>query len=807
MINDENLQKLSVAFLENEQLATKNLKEIGFNFKDLNFLIKKQMIKREKKGIYVLNSMNLLYFCGKKLISEDKYFEAIKCFEKCFEINPLHVGTSFQLFLHNIRFKNYEKALDYFEVIYNYNNIFYKTDCKFYLYMLSMIIKLPLKYRRLAKSLSFTDIEVDNEDKRYVNVIKQNKIRLSAFNQKFGLALIQINEDLSPKGQATSKDVVINTLIEQALELQTQNLNTVLKLAQQKEYKQIIDFYEDMLNYHALRHFDNYIYNLTRELQDIISLEKIPEKQINSTENIFEAMAGKNYELALSLSNSLETDDKNYQVINILLNEIVNTCQSLNSQENLESQKLANQQNFLENDFSDMMSFLEKKDLDNAFIRLKNYLMNINKKEYEFLIIDLLKISLLENDIAFIKPKVVLTLLSCENYTFDISKYIQEFYVNLYQNNFEMARIYLDIISKANKLGQECFIKEELFQLLEKKKDNKSLASTNKIIPEQTNDKQVDNILRQPKVMTQAKLNPSLKVHNPISDKQEQVNMKNGKKHYLAHKHEKLLEHKEIILLKPMEDQEISIIMEIIKEYSDMVAFTIKNGAKKQIVLKYKLVNEDLNTKDFLALAQQAYKVKKYNECINYCRQILQTCDNPDINVYATLGLAYMKKWKIDKAIDYLTIATSLAKERNLKLDFSILIARLKGEISEYDSKPHFKMKLEDFYDNVSDDYNVENFNEINDYIVQSGLDVTTACINMGFTPQKINIIKLIYAQKYYAQKWYDKGDSFFKDVVKSKNKTKETQKLLEEVSKNKMFYHHRQSDNSTKLTLTLVPK
>lgn len=51
------------------------------------------------------------------------------------------------------------------------------------------------------------------------------------------------------------------------------------------------------------------------------------------------------------------------------------------------------------------------------------------------------------------------------------------------------------------------------------------------------------------------------------------------------------------------------------------------------------------------------------------------------------------------------------------------------------------------------------------------------------------------------------KGDQFLKSVEKSKNKTKFTSKLFEEVRHNKRFYINRATEDSQQLVLTLQPK
>ena len=247
----------------------------------------------------------------------------------------------------------------------------------------------------------------------------------------------------------------------------------------------------------------------------------------------------------------------------------------------------------------------------------------------------------------------------------------------------------------------------------------------------------------------------------------------------------------------------------MIGNYPDMVAFVIGEKNKQQIVLRYKpTIDEYVDVKNLINLGNQAYKEGNYDECIANYLQLLQLFDNPRSIVYSKLGLAYMKKWQTSLAIDYLTIATDLSKKENLDFDFSDLIAKLKGDILEEDRKPCFKMTQKDFdYSDVGDYYGVNNFPEINSFIIESGLDVETACSQLGLSLEEVDIIKLIYAREFYTQGSYNKGDAFLKSVEKSKNKTENTKKIFEEVRKNKRFYQNRKSGSNTEVVLTLSLK
>lgn len=832
MINEENLNKLYEGVLDSVELTTKELNSFGFNSKDLNDLIEQGKIIRVKRGLYSFKSVDELFYYGKKLIAQKEYDKATQCFQKCFEIDPTHTGVSFQLFLRCIQNKDYKKAFEYFDIFYNHENEFYNADSNFYLYLLSMITPLPENYREYAKFLKLEDFKVDLKDKRYNDIYKQNKIRLSALNQRFTLAAKQLNETIQEKGSFNVQDILIRILLTQAIEVQIQNKNIVIDLIKQKKYEDIIEFYEKMESFHHLGMADTYTLILTNDLLSIIRTKNIPQKRVFSTEDLFEAIDGKNFELALSLvtiKNQKYNVNNEDNVIALLLDEIVSSCKKLNDNVS-EEQNIAPVTSVIENGsslksetatFADIIKFLMNGDLDNSFKTLKTYLTNINKSDYEFLIVDLIKISLLEKDIAFTKPMTVLTLISRENYSFDISSYIQEFYINLSQNKFEEARIYLDIISKSNKLGQDNVITDGLYQVLETsekmldyKRNNEVLNTVAEVLEnskknETSNISQINYTEKQEQLLEspmsiQQKFQPKA-----IKKAEITKEIRDSEKAFMDKKYEELLDKKGVILLRPMDNSRIDRIFEIIENYPDMVAFVIGEGNKQQVVLRYKpIVDENIDVKNLINLGNQAYKEGNYDECIKKCLQILQLSDNPKQVVYSKLGLAYMKNWQTSLAIDYLTIANDLAKKENLHFDYSELLAILKGDILKEDRKPYFKMTQEDFdYNDVNDYYGIDNFLEINSFIIESGLDIETAGENFGLSLEEIDIIKLIYAREFYTEGNYDKGDIFLKSVERSKNKTAKTKKIFEEIKTNKRFYQNRKSDKQIELLLTLSPK
>lgn len=647
----------------------------------------------------------------------------------------------------------------------------------------------------------------------------------------------QLKDLIAKHGNSTVQDIITRTLLFQAITSENLSKNTVVTLIKERKYEEVVDHLLNKQERHNLSITEEYILKLANNYIEIKESSRIPERVLPQSNTLFEVIDTNNYVSALEMSteyNAKNNISNNTNAINLLLTDICNLIRSLEKKASTieepkevqlsviaETVKKSQEPKIQTNiSFSSVISFLLKNDLDNAFICLRKYMNFLGKSDYEFLIIDLIKISLLEKDIAFTKPMLALILISKDSYKFDISSYIQEFYITLSQNRFEEARVYLDIISKANKLGQDCIITDGLYQVLESsekilnyKRNNEVLMPIEKALEDrQQNEANLTNSARETNntsshtIAIEEKKQEPLKKNISVGISAEKRDSEKG---FLKARHDELVSKAGIILLRPMDDARIDRIFEMIEEYPDMTAFVIGSGSNQQVVLRYKpIIEEYVDTKNLINIGNQAYNDGNYDECIECYLQLLQIFNEPRAIAYSKLGLSYMKKCNIPLAIDYLTIATDLAKKEKADLDFSDLISRLKGDIPQKDAKPKFKMSQKDFdYSDVNNFYGIENFDEIDAIVSSSNLDVESTCMQIGMTPEQIDIVKLIYAREFYMQKDFVKGDLFLRSVERSKNKSPKTIKIFNEIKKNKMFYQNRRPQNSRQLVLSLIPQ
>ncbi len=832
MINEENLNKMYNGLIDNKELTTKQLKEYGFNSKDLSGLIENGVLERIKRGYYAFISIDDLFFYGEKLISLNEYDRAIACFEKCYEMDQSHLEACSYLFLRAIRSRDYNKAFDYLEKFYNSDNEYYKNDGNFYIYLLSMITEIPDKYREYARKLRIEDIKINPEDKRYKDVYFQNKVRLSSLMHKFDLASKQLDGLIKRRGGLSVQNIIVKTLLIQAISVQKRINGDVINLVIAKKYDEIVMYLEEIQRQRNLSTANFWILSLAKDISEFRRTGVVPEIQITSTSKIFDAVNGKNYELALSLNKEYierANIEPNSNAMFMLLKDITELIQSKKKidQETSISKPIKKDTTSLKSKSLDItaglagvtnkvtiatvISYLMKQDFDSSFKELRNYLNELNKVQYEFLIVDLIKISLMEKDMAFTKPMIALTYISREKFNFDISEYIKNFYETLAQNRFDESRVYLDIISKANKLGQNCVLTDCLEQVLnatEKKlnckKNNEGLDRIDdslKVVKEEpiSQVKVQESIQSEPvyqnvdsnNAKNEACVDDSSKDSSILQlSKNDVKNSRYDDNEFIKSKLDELYD-KGIVLLGPMDRDRRKSIHNIVKDIPDVVSFCIGVDPSRQIVLRFKpYMVEVMDFSEVAREAYAAYKSQDYDLCIEKLRQLL-AFGTPKAWVYARLGLAYMKKFDKDTAIDYLTIATALSKEEQSDCDFTELIASLKGMVDPEDKKPRVRMTTDDFADDTKNYYGIENIHEVVD-LISSGMSIDEACANLDMNEEQKSIVGLIFAREYYSQSNYRLGDQYLKRVEKTKNKSKRVKSLFEEVRRNKKFYRNR---------------
>lgn len=269
-----------------------------------------------------------------------------------------------------------------------------------------------------------------------------------------------------------------------------------------------------------------------------------------------------------------------------------------------------------------------------------------------------------------------------------------------------------------------------------------------------------------------------------------------------------LLEDKPVALLPPMTSKRIDKIKKVLEGYQEISSFIIMDPEGYRLVLKIKpdIKKENINRGEFYRLGIEAYNSGDYKSCIKYISQLLRF-GRPEANLYALVAFSYLKLDNVHEALDYLIISNYLSSLYNNGYDHSELIAKLKKTKvdKEFEVKPYFTMKEKDF-EHEEDNYGVSDFESLNEYLVNSGLNVREACRNINMDDEQIDKVLLLYAKKYFIQGCYDKGEQFLRMYEKSPFKTEETIAIFNGIKRNKKIFVNQREDSGSILSLVLVP-
>lgn len=221
-------------------------------------------------------------------------------------------------------------------------------------------------------------------------------------------------------------------------------------------------------------------------------------------------------------------------------------------------------------EFSSIFQALMNHDVDKAFINMEQYLVQIDRFKYRKYVTSLIKLSILDNDMAFTEPMLALSRISRDNYEFDVSIYIQDFYFNFTNGNLKRAAIYLDIVSCSEDVGGIPIDVSDMRVALANEMNRCGMGEG------------------------------ALEVSKPLA-KTTSKNFKDNKKkcvssEELASKYCQLadvisgvLKDDNIAMLEPMSDDDTEKVMRLLKGVLDIDSFVINgvDGKSKHIILKY----------------------------------------------------------------------------------------------------------------------------------------------------------------------------------------------------------------------------
>lgn len=605
-----------------DDLSTKTLNSYGLTPKDLKDFKDLHFLESTKRGEYTFIAYEKLHEYGKKLEEKGEHEEASLCFQKC---RGKMNSDSYKEFLKRLKEGKYRDALNLFKKALEIGDV---KNMNYLLYLLSILIELPQELAECLNGILLPDILENGAN---------NDSRIAAWKKKFSQAVHLQNKLLESCSYTREEDIVINALLSQIFKIQKENAIYILNLVKNNQHETLVEFLEKKSH---LNKQEEYVLALAKKYLEINRTGKVPIKgELSRPDSINDAIYTNNFEKALEINtNFIQKINRGTEenVLNILLAQI---CELIKKVQ-------------ISNSEATNIDRIQKPIIESTFANLKLYLTEIGKPEYEFIIADLIKISLLEHDETFSKPKNFLIELKNSNAPFNMSKYVQEFYNALTSNSIEVARLYLSILDRANVMHNYCLLLDGLHEMFDR--------AVKKA-----------NFIKQNAPVTPVKEPIQECVTNPLFDKLfnhlEMLTTPISIEDYVNSQVEEVIANKGIAILKAEDDVRTQKIEELIKSNKDVASFRIESPYGTQVVLKYSQINEYIDFKTLMLLGSQAYNDEDYTACIEYYSKLVRFFREPNIQVFSLLGLSYYKLGRIEEAIKYLTVAECISKQRNIK--------------------------------------------------------------------------------------------------------------------------------------------
>ncbi len=454
------------------------------------------------------------------------------------------------------------------------------------------------------------------------------------------------------------------------------------------------------------------LYNLLCDYLNIQESGVIPEVS-TASKHFQEALLNKDYEAALKFK--LKLGEGPQYNTTLMLIKIVKLIRRLKKvQEEIEKNRI----NLIH-------SALLSGSHEQAISDIHEYLAKYNFSKYEFLVISLIKISILEGDSTFIRPVNTLRSIINNDFKFDALKYRKDFYDSLEGNYLEEAKTYLDIINYMSGIYYLPFNTNKLTFDLEKAQKDQVKEHLSSLI-------------------------------SSLSDK--------------------ILQDKRPIFLKNLTPDE----KEFIKNYfGDDSCILAQDFGDKLFIKYYNHMHVDM-----VALnksAQNYYDNHSYKACLDTCfKNLSLTRDSKDF-ILALIGRCYWSLGNYDLAISYLEVAYFQKNDAY----YLKLIAKLKENQTKNSQEISFS--LTDFRTNNLT--NFPDIKASLTAVLTNNISLRDALDAKPMPSFEINILKLFLAREYYIKGISDVASKLLIEVEKSSAKTKELTSIITEIRKNIKFY------------------
>lgn len=679
-------------FIDRDFLTIEDLKSIGISDDELGALYDEvKGISLNDDGVYVLVNSSGLNFYTKILYNNGDFERYKRALERCFEIDENYSAAKL-LFSEEIKVGNFEKAFSYFDVFEKFSSEYSRKDCNLWLLLLSYVTEIPEKYMDLVNNFKIEDILICDSDIRYVDKSNLNKIRTLIYYGE----LDEATQLLELSNEASNGTKVFHVITRNLLYLARDNYHVdsdkdeiYYDLIANGEYLRLVEILENVNSERRFTFSEFCLYNLAKDMIMMIESGRIPKAKDCNEINFIEAIVKHNYELALQINrcSAVKENCSKYEDVSLLLQRLIEKKDEIKLMRT--SRKIGSVE------FAKFYNDLMNNDIDSALENLNVYLAKMGKSEYYNYVFSLIKLSLLDKDRAYVEPMLALSSMSRDDFDFDVSPYLQDFYFSFTAKDYKRAIVYLNIISSSKDVGGPTVIDtielaKTLFGAIKEANINE-LDLVIDIPKKKVAEEPKETVICHEDKVVVADIIPSESKCGNLEEKPNNVEKKNSeellsKYSQLAGIIDKVSNGDNLVLLEPMNDEDTQNIMYLASCVPDIEVSLVDSIGhdSKHVMLRYnKGSTENISGGDLIRAGNSAYYERRFEDCIDCFEQFISGRGIPRSFIYAKLGLAYRALGTNDgyrNAIDCLTVATHRSKNYyEGDFDFTRIVNELKG--------------------------------------------------------------------------------------------------------------------------------
>lgn len=657
-MNDKKYDILYNLVTKGTKLTAANMKEAGIPSQDLTVLCRKNILTRTSRGVYDFTAIDRLYVFALDQIDAKNINLGIEAFKKCVEKDPMYYDKFLEFFLSDIINKRFGLAFKDLDVIFSVK----PADAKFYLFLLNQITEVPEKYKNIAKIISLNEITSslgESESERL-----EFNVRSSAIKKRYGEAMTLIKDYMQKNGDRVELLICIE-LLKLANIKQDEVKNATRKLALRGQYLKLSNYLRSRIDLGNASLVEQHEYYIVQKIMGLRNGQKPPVSYVTNTDSPWTAIENNDFTLALELVKDYIIRKKRNPKNSLLYILLKDTTDLIKRQDNPitdRAQKI----------IDDSLEMVVK----NGFLILLPFKPQLHREVFAA-----------ATKSEFVQPfeiedntstRIVLRYKNPIDGLDFIEVLSQADNLKKQGNPQEAIRLYKKVLSqrqqdyilygkmgiayiKANdyKNALNCFfIANSLAKEVNAKADYLPIINElkNKLERNQKSDK-----LKTKSLPASDELRSSLTTF--IYDNLERV------------------ANKGIVLLEPMNPNEINTVHEIVDRTPFLECFEIDDNGTTRIALRY---NDgiEVDRKELELAADTAIKNGNDQEAIEIYKRIIRAANQP-YWIYFYIGKEYLRTEDYRSAVDYLTIAVSLAKQEGQSLEYSDSVEDLKSRVQE----------------------------------------------------------------------------------------------------------------------------